>query len=108
MSEDLPPTFAGFSQDEWTTALRRVLGEGAHAFVADLFTQLRREPSNGFALTEDDFALLALVDESCASRVDGIIAAYPVEFRDRVDALVAWYRSDASTGAPTMGDPEST
>ncbi len=102
MSVDLPPTLAGFSEDEWTRALRRTLGDGARPFVADLFAQLRHEPSNGFALTEDDFALLSLVDESCASRVRQVTATYPEEFRDRVDALVAWYR-DEDRQLPSAG-----
>jgi hypothetical protein len=70
------------------------MGNDADGFVADLFAQLKERASNGFALTEDDWALLALVDESCASRVQRLIAMYPEEFRDRVAALIAWYRSE--------------
>jgi hypothetical protein len=94
MTED----FAGFTADEWVAALTRAMGEeGARAHVRALFARLRLTPSNGFSLDDDTFALLSLVNASCAERVASIVGMYPPTVRKRIEARIRLWRSAQST-----------
>ncbi len=70
------------------------MGErGAREHVQALFAQLRSTPSNGFSLDDDTFALLTLVNASCAERVARMLGAYPPAVRERVEARIRLWQS---------------
>lgn len=92
-------SFAGFSKGEWVRALERTMGQDeAEAHVNGLFDRLSTDPSNGFSLSSDTFALLSLVSAEAEARVNRMISLYPEAFRNEVTALVSYYRTEPEHG----------
>lgn len=78
--------WAGFTENEWIAARTFIEGDdAARRNLSSVFKDLRNDPSNGFLLQPDDFALLSLVNRDCAGRVEQILSAFPDEFRTRVE-----------------------
>ena len=85
-------TFAGFSESEWVHARSLLIGpEEAVDEVGRLFARLRVNASNGFSVAPANWALLSLVNESCARRVGDAIESYPSEFKSEVTELSEAY-----------------
>jgi hypothetical protein len=95
-------SFAGFSKSEWVRALKRAMPQDdAEAHVNGLFDRLATDPSNGFSLSSDTFALLSMVSAEAEERVARMLSLYPEAFRDQVTALVAHYRNEPQHGEST-------
>ncbi|MFL5605677.1 MAG: hypothetical protein ACJ8AD_04455 [Gemmatimonadaceae bacterium] len=95
MADQAEQSWAGFSRSEWIAAFSRVLSADEALAEADRLLAVvgaERGSMNGYSLSPNTWALLALVSESCAARVDALTANYPAPMRERIAALIAEYR----------------
>jgi hypothetical protein len=95
MDDQVERTWAGFSRSEWIAAFSRVLSvDEAMREVDRLLAMTGAEDGamNGYSLSPNTWALLALVSESCAARVEALTVNYPAPMKERITDLIAEYR----------------
>ncbi len=93
-----PRAFAGFTFDEWVDARALMVGhERAYAETTELFSHLRSKP-NGFQLSVECWALLSLLNEDCAARVQKAATNFNPVFRAKLHEAIKGYGSMVKDG----------